>query len=179
MHAERPWRPHFEAQYNPPPLKAFTPARELMLMISPRLRLIIPGATALETKNTLFKLVFTTRSQSSSDFSCAGPKTPMPALFTRMVTGPRADSVFATRASTSAGRVTSATYEKTRPPKAATSALAAFNELESRPQIDTAAPSEARRTAMARPIPRLPPVTRARASLRGFLAGVSALALGV
>src|SRR6202030_3522265 len=106
MHADRPWRPHFEAQYKPPPLKAFTPARELMLMMSPFLRLIIEGATALETKNTLFKLVFRTWSQSSSDFSCAGPKRPMPALFTRMVIGPRAASVFAIRLATSAGRVT-------------------------------------------------------------------------
>src|ERR1700675_2211677 len=116
MHAERPWRPHFEAQYKPPPLNAFTPARELILMMSPLLRLIIEGATALDTRNTLFKLVFRTRSQSSSDFSCAGPKTPMPALFTRMVTGPRADSVFATSASTSAGRSTSPTCENPRPP---------------------------------------------------------------
>src|SRR3981081_2110635 len=117
MHAERPWRPHFEAQYRQPPLKAFTPARELMLIISPFLQLIIEGATALETKNTLFKLVFRTRFQSSSDFSCAGPKTPIPALFTRMVIGPRADSVFATRACTSAGLVTSATWGNNRPPQ--------------------------------------------------------------
>src|ERR1700738_3002977 len=82
MQAERPWRPHFEAQYRPPPLKALTPARELMLIISPLLRLIIEGATALETRNILFKLVFRTRSQSSSDFSCDGPKPPLPALFT-------------------------------------------------------------------------------------------------
>src|ERR1700694_1641474 len=100
MQAERACRPHFEAQYRPPPLKAFTPARELMLIISPLLRLIIEGATALETKNTLFKLVFRTRSQSSSDFSCAGPKTRMPALFTRMVIGPRADSDFASSLAT-------------------------------------------------------------------------------
>src|ERR1700736_1704029 len=161
MQAERPWRPHFEAQYRPPPLKAFTPARELMLIISPLLQLIIEGATALETKNTLFKLVFRTRSQSSSDLSCAGPKTPMPALFTRMVMGPRADSVFETRRSTSAGRVTSATYENTRPPKPANWALASLRALESRPQIATAAPKVAKRRAMARPIPPLPPVTRA------------------
>src|SRR6202140_652049 len=105
MHADRPWRPHFEAQYRPPPLKAFTPARELMLMMSPLLRLIIEGATAFENKNTLFKLVFRTRSQSSSDFSCAGPKRPMPALFTRLVIGTRMDFVFATKESISEGRV--------------------------------------------------------------------------
>src|ERR1700676_2917471 len=168
MQAETPWRPHFEAQYRPPPLKALTPARELMLIISPLLRLIIEGATALETRNTLFKLVSRTRSQSSSDFSCAGPKTPMPALFTRMVIGPRADSVLATRLATSAGRVTSATCKNTRPPRPASWALASFRALESRPQIATAAPSDAKRTAMARPIPRLPPVTSATESLRGL-----------
>src|ERR1700676_3949043 len=108
MQAERPWRPHFEAQYRPPPLKAFTPARELMLIISPLLRLIIDGATALETKNTLFKLVFRTLSESSSRFSCAGPKSSMPALFTMMVIAPRADPVLAPRLATAAGRVTSA-----------------------------------------------------------------------
>ena len=49
---------------------------------------IIEGATALETRKTLFRLVLRTRSQSASDFSCAGPKTPMPALLTRMEIGP-------------------------------------------------------------------------------------------
>ena len=151
----------------PPPAKALRPARELMLMISPAPRWITEGATARETRKTLLRLVSRTRSQSASVFSWAGPKRPMPALFTRMEIGPRVDWVLSTRELTSAERETSAISEKTGWPEFCNSAAAAESARLSWPQMETAAPSWARRRAMARPMPRVPPVTRATAPESG------------
>src|ERR1700741_2348116 len=100
MHADRPCKPHLEAQYNPPPAKALRPASELLLIMSPEPRRIIDGATARETRNTLFRLVSRTRSQSASVFSSAGPNSPIPALLTRMEMGPNAASDFWTKLAT-------------------------------------------------------------------------------
>src|SRR6266478_4575736 len=97
----------------------------------------------------------------------------MPALFTRMVIDPRAASVSVTRPATSAERVTSATAEKTRTPVLPSASAEFASAARSRPQMATEAPSEARRCAMARPMPRLAPVTRATPPERGFRRGYS------
>src|SRR5208337_5490410 len=90
MHPVNPCRPHLDAQYRPPPANVFFPASELILIMSPRRRFIISGATALETRNTLFRFVSSTTSQSASLFSCTGPNAglPIPALLTNSVIGP-------------------------------------------------------------------------------------------
>src|SRR6266446_1271679 len=98
----------------------------------------------------------------------------MPALFTRMVIDPREASVSVTRPATSAERVTSATAEKTRTPVLPIASAVFASAARSRPQMATEAPSEARRCAMARPMPRLAPVTRATPPERGFCRGDSA-----
>ena len=85
----------------------------------------------------------------------------MPALFTRMVIEPSAASVFSTRLSTSACLVTSAEVENTRPPSSANSCCTLLRAFASRPQMATDAPKRASLVAIARPMPRLPPVTRA------------------
>src|SRR6266481_6111209 len=97
----------------------------------------------------------------------------MPALFTRMVIDPRTASVSVTRPATSAERVTSATAEKTRTPVLPSASAEFASATRSRPQMATEAPSEARRCAMARPMPRLAPVTRATPPERGFRRGYS------
>src|SRR5882672_9692724 len=97
----------------------------------------------------------------------------MPALFTRMVIDPRTASVSVTRPATSAERVTSATAEKTRTPVLPSASAEFASATRSRPQMATEAPSEARRCAMARPMPRLAPVTRATPPERGFCRGYS------
>src|SRR5258707_2348266 len=145
----------------PPPANVFLPARELMLMMSPEPRRIMEGATARETRKTLLRLVSRTRSQSASVFSWTGPKRPMPALFTRMVMGPRAASVWAIMTKTATEFVTSAIWLCTGTPSAASSLAESLRAARSRPQMDTEAPSKANWCAMARPIPRLAPVTRA------------------
>src|SRR3982074_1381318 len=135
----------------PPPAKVFFPARELMLMMSPEPRRIMEGATARETRKTLLRLVSRTRSQSASVFSWVGPKRPMPALLTRMVMGPRVDSVAATRSVTSAGFVTSAIWVCTGTPIFAISRADSSSAVRSRPQIETEAPSKASRGGGATP----------------------------
>ena len=153
----------------PPPANAFLPARELMLTMSPEPRRIMEGATARERRKTLLRLVSSTRSQSASVFSWAGPNRPMPALLTRMVMGPSAASVLAIRSVMSAPFVTSAIWVCTGRPILASPRPDSSSAARSRPQIETAAPSMASRYAMARPMPRLPPVTSATPPLSGFL----------
>src|ERR1700674_1096066 len=60
-----------------------------------------------------------------------------------------------------------------RAPVFASAAADSASAPRSRPQIDTAAPSEASRCAMARPMPRLPPVTSATAPDIGVFFRVS------
>src|SRR5713101_7130451 len=167
MQPESPCTPHFDAQYSPPPAKVFLPASELILIMSPPPCRIIDGTTARETRKTLFRFVLSTRSHSSSLFSCAGPKSPMPALLTRIPTGPSFASVAETSFPTSSARVTSAVCQKTLLvcPRNA-SAVAPSLSL-SRPQMATPAPSSASFMAIARPMPRPPPVTSAILFARG------------
>src|SRR5260370_310 len=139
-----------------------------MLMISREPRRIMEGATARETRKTLLRLVSRTRSQSASDFSWAGPKRPIPALLTRMVMGPSAASVLATRSAISAGFVMLAICSCTGPPSFASARAESSRAVRSRPQIETDAPSNANCCAIARPIPRLPPVTSATLPASGF-----------
>src|SRR6266436_2959104 len=161
MHPESPCTPHFDAQYNPPPANVFLPASELILMMSPPPCRIIDWTTARETRNTLFRFVFRTRSHSSSLFSCAGPKSPMPALLTRIPIGPSFVSVAETNFPTSSARVTSAVCQKTLLVSPCSASAVARSFSLSRPQMATSAPSSASFIAIARPIPRLPPVTSA------------------
>src|SRR5713226_4341821 len=167
MHPESPCTPHFDAQYNPPPANVFLPARELIFMMSPPPCRIIDGITARETRKTLFRFVPRTRSQSSSLFSCAGPKSPMPALLTRIPTGPSFASVAETSFPTSSARVTSAVCQMTLLVSPRNSSAVACSLSMSRPQMATPAPSSASFIAIARPMPRLPPVTSAILFVRG------------
>src|SRR5258708_7846050 len=82
--------------------------------------------------------------------------------------GPRVVSVLATRSATSAGFVTSAIWQCTGIPMLASPCSESSSAARSRPQIDTEAPSIANWRAIARPIPRLPPVTSATPPARGY-----------
>src|ERR1700732_1750689 len=84
-----------------------------MLMIWPDLFRIIPGATALLSRNTALRLVSSTASQFDSDASCAGPKYPTPALLTRISMGPMDRSVSCTKDTISPARLRSAEIAET------------------------------------------------------------------
>jgi len=87
------------------------------------------------------------------------PVAEVPALLTRMSSRPKAASVSATTRSQSAALLTSACTGATRPPAARISAAVCSSRSRPRAAIATAAPSCASSTAVARPMPCVPPVT--------------------
>jgi len=109
------------------------------------------------------------------------PATPKPALQIITSRRPKRSIVRATNASISAARVTSATIGNAWPPAAEISAAAASSRSSRRAQIATAAPSRARRSAVARPMPDDAPViatTRIFQSLLVVGCGASRGAVG-
>src|SRR5215831_10443024 len=134
---------------------------EPTLIILPRLRSIIPGATARAQRNMEVRLVTSTSSHSSSVTSTDALSSVTPALLTRMSMGPSARSASVTAARIPSALVTSSGMARARPPAASISAAA--NAIWSLPRAAqaTAAPASPRARAMARPSPRLAPVTSA------------------
>src|SRR5215468_3436831 len=123
---------------------------EPTLIILPRLRSIIPGATARAQRNMEVRLVTSTSSHSSSVTSTDALSRVTPALLTRMSMGPSARSASVTAARIPSALVTSSGMARARPPAASISAAA--NAIWSLPRAAQ---------AMARPSPRLAPVTSA------------------
>src|ERR1700730_19330199 len=139
-----------------------------MLMIWPDLFRIIPGATALLSRNTALRLVSSTASQFDSDASCAGPKYPTPALLTRISMGPMDRSVSCTKDTISPARLRSAEIAETLCPLLSTSLAPLCIFPRSRAHIPRLAPILAKLRAIARPIPRLAPVISATLPSRGL-----------
>ena len=121
-----------------------------MLTMTPPRR-SISGSTARDIENTPRQFTPTTRSQSSSVLSSTVRSTQTPALLTSTATGPLASFATATTLWAAAGSATSAVTHCTSAGRSAGRAP--------RPQVVTASPPARSRSTMARPIPRLPPVT--------------------
>src|ERR1700738_986721 len=96
----------------------------------------------------------------------------MPALLTSTEIGPSAFSVLETNPATSFAFVTSVVREKDGAPSFSISARTEASAASSLPQIATEAPRVANLMAMARPMPRLAPVTKAVMCFKGC--GISA-----
>src|SRR5881296_801216 len=121
------------------------PAVDAMLITRPPLCCrIMSFVAARVTRNAPRRLTSMTRSQSSSFMRTRRPSRMTPALLTRMSTPPR-----------------------TAPPRASSSLAERWSRSASRPETTTAAPSSASNVAIARPMPRLPPVTIATRPSRG------------
>ena len=143
-----------------------------MVMMLPPRRSFMPGRKLLMVRNVAIRLPSTEACQPSSLISSSGPgivKLP-PALATRMSSGPKAVSIWRRILSISAKRVTSATTCMACPPASAISAWTADSAAVSLPLSTTFAPCCANSLAMAAPMPRELPVTRATLSLRIFIA---------
>ena len=97
---------------------------EPMLMILPRPRAIMPGATARAQRNIDVRFVASTVSHSSSLTSTVFFSRMMPALLTRMSMGPSAFSASFTAAVTWAPCVTSSRSAQALPPADSISAAA-------------------------------------------------------
>src|SRR5882724_688226 len=97
--------------------------------------------------------------------SLSGPLCAWPALFTNTVIGPIAERAAATAARTESTSETSATWQLRR--TAVNSAATASRSGRERPSSETSAPAPASERAIAAPMPRPAPVTRACRPVRG------------
>src|SRR6266508_3831198 len=146
---------------------------EPILMILPPARAIMTGATARARRNMEVRFVASTRSHSSSVTSTVFFSSVMPALLTRMSTGPSVVPTSRTAASISAARVTSSRKPPARlPGRRISSAVFSAWSIE-RAQQATSAPAAPSASAMARPIPRLAPVTSATRPFKENQSGMS------
>ena len=105
---------------------------------------------------------FITLSQASSGWSSAGAPQVAPALLTRMSTLPKRAAAAATVCCTDASSPASQRCQNTARPPSFSSAFAVSRSTDSVvPQMASSAPSRYRRSLIARPMPRPPPVTSA------------------
>ena len=121
---------------------------EARLMITPPAWRSITGRTCLQARNTLFRLWSTCASQSSSLISTGPPGAEPPTLLTRMSMRPHSSRQDCTIALTETPSVTSQICVLTAAFCTVSRRLAA-----SRSTAKTFAPSSAKRTAVARPLP--------------------------
>src|SRR5574341_178267 len=156
------------------------PAPEEMLTIAPPPRAFMWGTTARVKWNAPSRLIATIRRHASSLTCSTGcivcPATP-PAVLTRMSIRPAASATSPTNAPTRAASVTStsAVWERPRPPVLAagedrrvadsTASRVPSRSSPSTSQAQICAPSPARATQIARPIPCAAPVTIATRSV--------------
>src|SRR5688572_26505520 len=137
-----------------------------MLMMLPLPRLIIPAATALPTMKAEVTLVAISCSNLSVGNWSSGARCCIPALLTRMSIGPISLSACSTASVTLSSFVTSKARARTRTLASASLAAASPNATLSRALRMTSAPAPASAAAIAKPMPRLEPVTRARRPAR-------------
>src|SRR5205807_9231702 len=142
---------------------------EEMLTIRPQPASIMSGTTAWQQSNVAVRLTARIRFHFSALIERKRSKPWSPALFTRIVGLPRRERTSATPAAIWERSVTSTVTPVAVPPEVAILSAVASAELPSRSKTATAAPSLARRSLMARPMPEPPPVTIA---VRSWLIGV-------
>ena len=132
------------------------------LMIRPQRRCFMPGKTRRTARIAANSFNSRSSTHSASVISSKGMRREVPALLTRISTGPNAFSAVAMRRSMSSALPTSATQAQTLPsPADSTSSRVCSNTSSRRAVIQTWAPAAAKLSAMARPRPRLLPVIRA------------------
>ena len=136
-----------------------TPTTEAMFTMAPLRCLVMAGRTALVQWNVPFRLTSSTAFQSSSFMRSSRPSRVMPALFTRMSMRPSSVSNRSAIAATSAHSATFALMTSARRPCDNTARAVSSARVTSRSTTATSAPSRAKASAMARPIPWAAPVT--------------------
>ena len=119
---------------------------------------VMAGAAALMPLKTPVRFTSMIRAHSSCGYSSIRPKFTMPALLTRTLRLPNAVTASLTAASQSAGCVTSSRTYRTLSPSRAASCRPSSSRTS---PTTTFAPSSRNRCAMAAPMPRAPPLTRA------------------
>src|SRR5213078_3190799 len=174
-----PMRPALAAEQFACPALPMAPGVDPMLITRPPLFCrIISFVAARVRRNAPRRLTSMTWSQSSSFMRTRRPSRMTPALLTRMSTRPNRCLAASTNRSASSRITASATTPRTAPPCASSSFAERWSRSASRPETTTAAPSSASNAAIARPMPRPPPVTIAtRPSRAPFVIGSPRLRL--
>ena len=137
-----------------------------MVIITPPPCTCIAGITSrlIRAAETRFRSMISCH--SSSEISGVGVHLLPPTLLINTSTRPYRSNVAFTNASASSPFVTSASWENTSAPSALTSSVAASRVSGVLPQMLNFAPSAAKPSAIAFPMPRLAPVTMTTLSLR-------------
>ena len=130
-------------------------------MILPLRLLIIKRESARVKRNVPLRLILRTASQSSSSICISSLSRVMPALLTRMSTKPHFAITASTVAATAAGSATLQMYASASPPAERMNSTVSLSFVSLVPIQATPAPLAARVMAIARPRPRVAPVTRA------------------
>ena len=128
-----------------------------MLMIDPPPLAAIFGAMVAVRKKGALTFTAIVASKSASLNWSVGPPGKIPALFTRTSTAPASSP----RRLTSSKLARSAATNLALPPVDSIAVTTSLPRARSRPLTMTSAPSRASRSATARPMPEVPPVTSA------------------
>mmetsp|Transcript_61577 Transcript_61577/g.149025 ORF Transcript_61577/g.149025 Transcript_61577/m.149025 type:complete len:344 (-) Transcript_61577:97-1128(-) len=163
--AVRPSTANLEAQYGAALAIPILPAREDTLTMSPRPVFSMAWrSTALVTMRTLTTFRSNSLLKSLGNCSCKGPLPVVPpALLISRSIPPSSATTADTAVATSASFVTSAWTESTLEPNLnAASSFTACSSAFVLDRMATSAPSSAHSNAIAFPMPRPPPVIRAR-----------------
>src|SRR5258706_2858523 len=129
-----------------------------MLMIEPPPCRAITGMTCFMARKALLRLTANTRSQSASETSTTFPVSAMPTLLSSTSMRPKVLRHAATIASTSAARETSAVNAVALPPSEAMIFAVSSAAAPLRSTQNTCAPSRAKVTAVALPLPQPGPI---------------------
>ncbi len=142
-----------------PPLKA---SNDAMLMILPDPRATMSRPKCWQRMKVASRLVRRTTSQSAREYSTAACRRIVPALLTRMSIRPASSSTSVVIASSAARSPRSATTSHALRPNPSIAATVSRAPPARVVAQTTSAPAPASASAIARPSPRLAPVTSAR-----------------
>src|SRR5262245_45664346 len=143
-----------------PSARGALPPTVVTLMMRPPPRCFMCGITSRHIRTAPITLRSKSACQASSPTFSNGAAAEVPALLRRMSTPPNCRTVAFTTASQSAGRDTSAARGKSSAPVVLRMSSAARSSTSlRRAHMVTLAPGRAKRSAAARPMPSLPPVT--------------------
>src|SRR6266851_2381112 len=130
---------------------------EILTMLPPPCATMM-GSTCLQVRKTLLRLTWKTRSQLASSVSTGPPSALIPTLLCRTSMRPQVSTHLVTRPATSDDCDTSARHDTQMPPSASMIALVSATASSLMSTRKTLAPSRAKSTAVALPLPQPGPL---------------------
>src|SRR6266849_6561427 len=158
------------------PLKRIPEAEEILTMAPPFCR-TMTGRTYLQARNTVLRLESSWRCQASSGNSTGPPAAEPPTLLTRTSIRSWAFTQASTMAETALLSVALHRWDVISPPASRTRSMVSRIESASRSTAKTLAPSRAKITAMARPLPQPGPTQPAPTTIATLPSSLPAMVL--